>query len=229
MSDAAIPPDGAIHPLASVPYFGRLNPETLDAIVAAAVQRRYAPGQVVFLEGEPCAGLYVLLEGWLKVVKTSTAGREQVVRFVAPGESFGEFSVFIGAPNPATVIALEDAVTWLIDRDAILALLERHADLCRAVIEVLSLRTQYLVDLVEDLSLRSVEARLARFILDEARDDVLYRRRWATQAELAARIGTVLDVLNRALGAMVEEGLIRMDRRRIVILDRQALEARAAG
>ncbi len=219
----------SVHPLASVPYFGQLSPETLDAIAAAAVQRRYARGEVVFLEGEPCAGLYVLLEGWLRVVKASPAGREQVVRFVAPGESFGEFSVFIGAPNPATVVALEDAVVWLIGREAILGLLERHADLCRAVIEVLALRTQYLVDLVEDLSLRSVEARLARFILDEARDGVLHRRRWATQAELAARIGTVLDVLNRALGALVDEGLIRMDRRRITILDRESLEARAAG
>lgn len=217
------------HPLASVPYFGRLSPETLEAIARGAVPRRYAPGEVVFLEGEPCAGLYVLLDGWLKVVKASPAGREQVVRFVAPGESFGEFSVFIGAANPATVIALEDAAALLIARETILALLDRHPDLCRAVIEVLALRTQYLLDMVEGLSLRPVEARLARYLLDEARDGVVHRRRWATQAELAARLGTVLDVLNRALGDLVEEGLIRVDRRRIVILDRDALEARAEG
>ena len=224
MSENATP-----HPLASVPYFGRLRPETLEAVGRAAAERRYRSGEAVFFAGEPCAGLYVLLQGWLKVVKVSPSGREQVVRFVGPGESFGEFSVFIGAPNPATVVALEDAIVWLIDREAIADLLDGHSDLCRAVIEVLAVRTQYLLDLVEDLSLRSIESRLARFLLDEARDGVVQRRRWATQAELAARIGTVLDVLNRALGALVEQWLIDLERRRIVIRDRAGLEALAEG
>jgi len=79
---------------------------------------------------------------------------------------------------------------------------------------------------VEDLSLRTVEARLARFLLEQATGGVLRRQRWATQAEMAARLGTVPDELNRALRSLAEEGLIQVKRHQIQILDRQGLEAK---
>ena len=80
-----------------------------------------------------------------------------------------------------------------------------------------------MTELVADLSLRTVEARLARLLLEEAEDGVLDRHRWATQAEIAARVGTVTDVVNRALRNFVSDGLIYMERRKITLLDTQAL------
>ncbi len=85
----------------------------------------------------------------------------------------------------------------------------------------------YLLSLVEDLSLRTVEARLARLLLEQSRGGTVQRRRWATQSEMAARLGTVPDVLNRALRSLVDEGLIQVERHQIQILDLQGLEARA--
>jgi CRP/FNR family transcriptional regulator len=85
----------------------------------------------------------------------------------------------------------------------------------------------HLVKLVEDLSLRSVESRLARMLIDGSASGVIQRHRWTTQAEMAARLGTVPDVVNRALRKLVEEGAIELDRHQIRLLDPDLLRSKA--
>ena len=217
----------AIEVLSTIPYFANLDSATLEAISRVAIRRAFEAGQVVFLEGDACSGLYVVQEGWLKSVKISPAGREQVIRFVGPGELFNEIGVFAGGLNQVTVEALEPAVLWIIPRETLLSLMDTHASLCRMITQNLAQRVLYLIGLVEDLSLRTVEERLARLLLEQAQGDTFSRRRWSTQAEMAARLGTVPDVINRALRDLVEEGLIQIERHQIQILDREGLEARA--
>lgn len=212
---------------ASVSYFADLPPDLLAAVVQAAARRTYEPDEVVFFEGDPSPGLHLVQDGWLKAVRTSLEGREQVLRFIGPGEVVNEVGVFAGDQNPATVIALEPSILWLIDRKTIGRLLDEYPELARRVIESLAQRVLHLVSLVEDLSLRTVEARLARRLLDQAEDRTLRRRSWATQSEIAARLGTVLDVLNRALHKLAREGLIEVDRDEIRLLDREGLRAKA--
>lgn len=214
----------AAHLLAGVPTFAGLAPTTLEAVARAAIGQSYAANQVVFLEGEPCTGLYVVQEGWLKAIKISPAGREQTVRVVGPGETFNEISILVGSANLATVVALERATLWVIPSGTMLHLLEEHPQLARVIIQHLAVRVQHLVALVEDLSLRTVEARLARLLLEQATNCVIARRRWLTQAELAARLGTVPDVLNRALRSLIEAGHIEVERHQIRILDPAKLE-----
>ena len=213
--------------LATVPSFAGLDSTALEAVARAAIHQNYDAGQVVFLEGEPCAGLYVVQDGWLKSVKTSPAGREQIMRFVGPGEVFNEIGVLVGDVNLVTVVALESAMVWIVRRDTLLQLMGEHPGLARVITQNLARRVLHLISLVEDLSLRTVEARLARLLLEQSSADVLSRRRWATQAEMASRLGTVPDVLNRALRSLVEEGLIQMERHQIQILDRVGLETKA--
>ncbi len=217
----------AYQALSSAPYFSHLDPSSLDALAQAAVRREYEADQVVFLEGEPCAGLYVVEDGWIKTVRVSLEGREQALRVVGPGEVFNEVGVFAGAGNPATAVALEASRVWLIHRGTVLRLLDQYPDISRSVIQHLAQRVLHLVSLAEDLSLRTVEARLARLLLERAEAGTLQRRRWATQAEMAARLGTVLDVLNRALHQLVDEELIEIERHQIRILDPEGLRARA--
>ena len=193
----------------------------------AAVRREYDANQIVFLEGEPCAGLYSLQEGWLKSVKISQAGREQVLRFVGPGEVFNEIGVLAGATNQATVVALEHSLLWTIQREAMRQLLEDHPHVALIVTQNLAKRVLHLISLVEDLSLRSVQARLARFLLEQSDRGAVARYRWTTQAELAARLGTVPDVLSRALRSLVEDGLIRVGRHEIQLLDHEGMESKA--
>lgn len=220
-------PSLAIEALGKVPYFQGLSPGTLQAIARSAFGRRYEADEIVFLEGDPCAGLYVVQDGWLKSVKTSPAGREQVMRFVGPGETFNEVSVLADAPNPVTVIALEPAMVWLIRREVLAHLLQSDHRLSQAVMQNLARRVLHLATLVEDLSLRTIESRLARLLLEQADEGAMQRHRWATQAEMAGRLGTVPDVLNRALRKLADENLIRVERYQIQILDRAGLEAKA--
>lgn len=227
MSSQADAPLTAIEALSAVSYFSGLDDEAMEAIVRAAIRRQYEADQVVFLEGHPCAGLYVVEAGWLKSVKSSAEGREQVLRFVGPGEIFNEVGVFADTCNPATIVALEPALVWIIPRDTMLLLLDDYPRLARSVVQNLAERVFHLVSLVEDLSLRTVEARLARHLLERSEAGAMQRQPWATQAELAARLGTVLDVLNRALHSLADEGLIQVERHQIQILDRKGLEAKA--
>jgi len=217
----------AAQALTAIPYFAELAPATLETVAQAALRREYETDQVVFWAGEPCAGLYIVQEGWLKVIKLSADGREQVLRVVGTGETFGEMGVFAGGPNPATVVALEPATVWIVQRDSMLRLLDRCPAMARIILQNLAERVLHLVALVEDLSLRTVEARLARHLLERATGGTLHRRRWATQTEMAARLGTVLEVLNRALHGLVAEGLIEVERHQIRIVDREGLEAKA--
>ena len=213
--------------LSVVPYFAELDQATLETIAKAAMRRDYEPGQAIFWDGEPCAGLCIVQEGWLKVIKLSADGREQVLRVVGAGETFGEMGVFAGGPNPATAVALEPATVWIIQRDAMLRLLERRPGIARHILQNIAEHVLHLVTMVEDLSLRTVEARLARHLLARATEGTLHRRRWATQAEMAARLGTVLEVLNRALHGLAAEGLIEVERHQIRIVDREGLETKA--
>ena len=213
--------------LAGVPYIVEAGEKVIKALASQAVRLSYAAEQVVFLEGERNAALYVVQDGWLKALKTSADGRELVLHFIGPGEVFNTISVFVEGSNLATVIALEAATLWMIRREAILQLLEIYPQMARCIIQQMAEHIQRLVLTVEDLSLRTIEARLARYLLEQSPEALLERPRWATQAEIANRLGTVPDVLHRALQNLVREDLIQVERHQIQILNREALEARA--
>ena len=227
MIPARPPHSELIETLSTISFLRGLELAILDEVAQAAFWRVYRAGAPVFWEGEQAAGLYYLRSGWLKVVKSSADGREQVLRFLGPGETFNEVGVLADHPNPATAIALEDATLWLIERAALRRLLLAHPDVALRVLQNMAERVAGLVQLVADLSLHSVEARLARFLLEQAEGDEVVRRRWNTQSELAARLGTVPDVLSRALRILSEAGLIAVDRQRIQILDTPLLRQRA--
>jgi len=213
--------------LAGVLDFAALDEPTLEALAQVAVRRAYGGNQTVFFEGEPGVGLYVVESGWFKAVKISADGREQVIHFLGPGETFNALSVFTELPNQATVVAMESSVTWLIPRQAMLQMLDTHPSLARAMIQNLATRVRHLVALVEDLSLHTVEARLARMLLKSGSDGAVQRQRWATQSEMAARLGTVPDVVSRSLRKLAADGLIRVSRHEIQILDVDGLKEKA--
>lgn len=213
--------------LKALPIFGGLDSALLVKLAQTARWREYTPGAVVFLEDEPAQGFYYLHHGWLKIVKFSADGREQILQFLGPGETFNYLGVFASSANPATALALETAGVWLLPRAELRRALTASPDALLLVVEDMAQRIAGLVQMIADLSLHSVEARLARRLLENADEDVIYRHHWSTQAEMAAHLGTVPDVLNRALRGLVEAGLIQVERQQITILDRDGLVARA--
>ena len=210
------------------PYFAGLDAATLHRLADLATWHEYAPGAIIFLEGDANTGLYTVHTGWVKVVKFSLDGREQVLRYFGPGEVFNEIGIFLARPNPATAIALEQSVLWQLERAVLQPLLTTHPELLLHVMANMADRIAYLAGLVADLSLHTVEVRLARLLLDGATDGLLVRQSWLTQAELAARLGTVPDVLSRALRTLADAGLIRVERKLITIVDRTGLAKRAS-
>lgn len=216
--------------IARLPYFAALDPSTRADVARAAIRRSFPAGHLIFSEGEPCAGLYIVEEGSVRIFRTALDGREQVLQVLGPGQSFNEVAVFDGGPNPASVVTLEPTVVWVIDRSTMRDLLRTHPALAEAVVKVLATRLRQLVDLVGDLSFRSVTARLAKLLLqqaDAARSDSVTRAAFLTQQEMAARLGTVREMVGRALRVLADSGAIRIERHRIVIVDRARLEEKA--
>ena len=211
--------------LLKVPYFEKLDPKHIKCINEAALQRTFEEGQQVFLEGDPCVGLYIVESGWARAVKRSSSGREQAIRFVGPGDVFNEVGVMTGGANLVTVEALESLILIIIQKEVILDLVDRCPSLAKGLIENLAQRVHYAMNLVVGLSLHSVESRLARFILSQGKEDNhIDRKKWTTQAFIAAQIGTVPVVVNRAFCAFVEGNLIELTRDHIRILDSPRLQ-----
>lgn len=216
--------------LARIRHFDGLPPEVQERLAASASPRHFDAGQVIYIEGEPAESFYLLERGWVKATRMTRDGREQAMLFLESGEIFGDIAVFSGTTYPGTVMALEDVDVWAIPAREFLALTEQFPALAMAVIHHLSDRVLHYIGLVEDLSLRNVEARLANTLLQhaEAQDGQLIvpRRGWTTFDEMAVRLGTVRDVLSRGLKTLEAEGLLRVEKQAIVLLDPKGLAER---
>ena len=213
--------------LQQLPFFAGLETQLIQRFAHSAIRRVYEPGAIIFLEGDDSPGLYYVQSGWVKAVSMSAEGREQILHFLKAGEVFGGMTVFVSQPMPATAIALEPTELWQLPRNVVRQALLTEPQFALRIIEYMGERINDLVALVADLSLRSVTARLARQLMENAVDDVVQRQRWATQAEMAARLGAAPDVVNRALRSLSDAGLIELSRQQIRILDRAGLADKA--
>lgn len=205
------------------PFFAELGPAVLQLLSARARLTAFPAGSTIFHEGDPSPGLFWLQSGTLKAVKYAASGREQTLHLVQAGQTFNEVGAFTTLPNPATVVALTDVEVWQIHSEAIGELVSHNPDFSQSIINMLSIRLRHTVALIEDLSLRPVISRLARLILEEADGDTLSRPNWYTQNELAARLGTVTDVVQRALRKLEADELIELQRHQILIKDHAKL------
>ncbi|MCQ3939338.1 MAG: hypothetical protein DPW18_20180 [Chloroflexi bacterium] len=213
--------------LQSFDFLRGLDFGMLTKLAESSTWKVYAPNGILFWEGEVESNLFYLQYGLLKVLKSSPDGREQVLRFITEGEIFNEVGVLAKKPNPATAVALEESGVWLIPRHALEEVILAHPRSALQIIENMADKIISLVTLAADLSLKSVEARFIKLLLDQAEGDSIERRRWTNQTELAARLGTVPDVLSRVIRELTREGLIEMDKQQIRILDRESLAKRA--
>lgn len=216
---------------AQIKHLNDLSEEAINAIIELASPRHFDAGQVIYLEGEPAEFVYILERGWVKATRMTHEGREQGLHFLRPVEIFGDNAVFTRTTYPATTTALEATDVWVIPSEEMLRLIKRFPDFALAIISILSERIVKYIELVEDLSLRSVDERLASTLLRNAEliegELVVQRRAWTTLDEMAVRLGTVRDVLSRALKTLELEGFIKVDKQKIVITDGKALAKRA--
>ena len=210
--------------LSSVPYFSALSHEERERIAKETLERSFARGEVLFLEGEPCQGLYVVKTGRVRIFKSSAEGREQVLLSAGAGTTFNEVPVFDGGANPASASALEPATVYIIPEKTMLSLLAG----CPAALTIIKLfagRLRHLTSVVEDLSFRSVVSRIARLLLDLAvvqeGSSPVPR---LTQEEMATMVGSVRDVVGRALRTLEKSGAIKLEGQRLLVIDPEKLK-----
>jgi CRP/FNR family transcriptional regulator, cyclic AMP receptor protein len=210
--------------LKKVAYFKTLAETALEAVAQEVVVLHYPAGNVIFWEGDPDAGLHLVVEGRCKVFRISHGGREHVLALLGPGDSCNEVPVVDGGPNPANFAALEESTVWVISGESLTRLRRQYPSLNEIIITNLAMRCRQLIQRVYNLSFLSVTGRLATFLLQQAGEgDELSRRRW-TQDEIAAHLDTVREMVGRALKELQEAELIAIDRHRIEILDREGLK-----
>jgi CRP/FNR family transcriptional regulator, dissimilatory nitrate respiration regulator len=202
--------------LRQLPYFGYAAEQTLGELARQAVRRRFGPGQVIFLEGEASAGLWIVERGRVKAYKLSPDGQEYILRFFGPGDTFNDLAALDGAPNAASAMAVTDLSAWVIPTAVFSQTLQADHELTLAVLLGMVSRVRHLVGQVEDLALRTVSARLARFLLEQVRDPTLAHPA-VTRALIASHLATTPESVSRSLRALEEAGAIRFDRHRIII------------
>ena len=151
--------------LPKVPIFSGLTDSELTFLAQKAVPRRYAAGESVFGEGEPCSGLYVVESGHVRIFKSSANGREQVLSIDGPGSSIAELPVFDGGNYPASVTAIDDATLLFVSKQDFQALCLKHPQVALKVLRVVGSRLRRLVGIIEELSFTTVRHRLASFLL----------------------------------------------------------------
>ena len=220
--------------LSGVAIFSGLSDAELTFLAQRAVPRRYTAGEIVFSEGEPCSGLYVVESGHIRIFKSSASGREQVLSVEGPGSSVAELPVFDGGNYPASVAAVEDATLLFVSKQDFQTLCLTHPQVALKVLRVVGARLRRLVGIIEELSFTTVRHRLASFLLRLAQKEGKRTGKGAevtlptSNQELAAQIGTVRELVSRNLSRFQSEGLIQMDGRSVIIPDLKALEAELA-
>lgn len=209
------------------PYFASLPETILTAVRRRVITRGYEKGTLIYAEGEPSQGLYLVGSGSVRIFKSSEDGREQDLHRIGPGQSFSDAAAFDGAPTVANAETVESTLVHLIPRGALRELMLRYPEIGLSVTQVLAQRVRELSTLAGELSLRHVVSRIATMLLRLAVKNstvVLPARH-----ELAATVGTVREVVTRGLKQLERLGAIRLEpRRRVTLLDRALLD-RLAG
>ncbi len=210
--------------------FAGLDESHILPLFERFVSRRYETGQALFEEGAPCAGLFFVVSGQVRIFKTSPGGREQVLTVEGPGNSVAELPVFDGGPYPASAAAIEPSEILFVSRRDFQALCLERPEIALRVLEVVGSRLRRLVGIIEELSFATVRHRLISWILREA--DLAGSASFTpnlNHQDLAARIGTVRELVSRNLTRLQAQGLIQVAGREIRIVDRPGLEAELSG
>ena len=209
--------------LKSIPYFSVMNSVELETIKQSFSEKTLQRGEVILREGELSDTLYFVVAGAVKIFKTSSQGKDQILSIARPGEALNDIPVFDGGTNPTNAQTLGPVTLYSIKKDKLQSVMQQYPKVALNATMVLAQRMRQLVSLVEDLSFRHVLGRVTKILLSHAGDSDGTKEH-LTQQEMAAMAGTAREVVARSLKVLEEQGHIRLERHRIVITDRKSLE-----
>ncbi len=198
-------------------YLKSLTPDILEHIKTLFKAEKYSVGENIFLEGDKSNGIYFVAEGTVKVYKSSKDGKEQILKLIYPGESFNDITVFVKDVNPASADAVTDVKLYLLSRENMIGLIYKHPEISINIIRSMSEKLRHLTNAIEGLSLKHTQERIAKILL-------LFDGEKLSQKIIADIAGTAREVVSRALKEFAAKGIIKLDKRDIIILDKKKLE-----
>jgi CRP/FNR family cyclic AMP-dependent transcriptional regulator len=214
--------------LATVPLFSGLQRDEIQRFADLTRERAYPKGSVILFQDDPGDSLFVLRAGRVKVVLIGEDGREVILGVLEPGAHFGELALIDDQPRSAHVIAMEDAQLLILRREDFRRRVEANPSVAWALLSELSRRLRRADVKIGGLVLLDVPGRIARLLLDladESSSDAIDKP--LTHQTIAQMIGASRETVSRAMKEFQDAGLITVERRRIAIGDREALEKRS--
>ncbi len=218
-----------VNTLRSCQLFGGLGGADLQNVAAITVVRHLEKGDYLFHEGEPSRGFYIVQQGSINVHRVGAGGKEQVIHVFRAGESFAEATLATETGYPADARALEPSQVLLVQKAEFITLLRRHPELALRMLGAMSQHLRVLVGLLDDLTLKDVETRLANWLLKrcpslEGTNPVAIELKM-TKRVLAAELGTVSETFSRTLAKFRESSLIAVKGRVVTVLSPAKLAA----
>lgn len=212
--------------LEKMPYFAHVAESTLNQFAQQAAHRTFATNEIIFLEDEPSAGLWIVENGRVKAFKLSPEGQEYILHILGPGDTFNDIAALDGAPNPVSAMAVTDVSAWVIATAVFSQALQADHEMALAIIQGLTERIRFAAGRMEDLALHSVTARLAHFLLEQSGNRSL-KHPAITRALIANHLATTPESISRSLRILEKAGAIRFDRHRIIITKPDILHEQA--
>lgn len=209
--------------LRAIPYFDGISPADLGSFKDSFFERAAERGDLLLAEEETSDTLYFIVSGAVKLFKTSADGKEQIIEIARPGQSINDVPFFDGRANLFSAQAMGSVVLYGVVRGDLERILQRYPQVAQNASRIMAGQVRRLTALVEDLSFKPVIGRVAKILLEHSEENPDSRPK-LTQQDIAAMAGTAREVVGRSLKSLEEEGLIRLERKRLVIRDKEALK-----
>jgi len=212
--------------ISAIPLFNGLPADQLSAIRRIAVEKQFNKGQTIFSEEDETKGLFVVVEGRVKVYKVSSEGKEQILHIIEAGQSFGEVTVFTGQQMPAHAQTLAKSRLLLFPRSAFVGLVTANPSLALNLLAIMSKKLRQFSVQIENLSLKEIPARLASYLIylaeEQGSADAVTLD--VSKGQLASLLGTIPETLSRIFAKLSGQNLIRVEGPKITLLDLEGIE-----
>ncbi|RYE80898.1 MAG: Crp/Fnr family transcriptional regulator [Myxococcales bacterium] len=219
--------------LRQAPLFSALDDEAAEALRSSMSETRIRRGEALFREGDSGDKLYIVIDGKVKLGRSSSDGRENLLAILGPGQMFGELTLFDPGPRSATVTGVTDAQFLSLSHDDLMRWLSGRPSVALGLLSQLAARLRKANDVVADLVFSDVPGRVAKQLLELARrfgdrkDDGVHVHHELTQEELAQLVGASRETVNKALADFASRGWLRLEPRSVVIMDVERMKRRA--
>lgn len=209
-------------------YFRLLTEAQLAALVPLCKILKLEEGQLVFSEGDAAQTFFIVLSGKIQIYKISREGKEMILHLFGPGELFAEVPIFSEIPTyPANALCVQNAEVLQVEGEGFRQLVSQYPDMALNMLGVFAQRLHKFSELIEDLSLRTVESRLAKYLLSVSENSPDKAVINIHKKTLASILGTIPETLSRTFKKLSTDGLVKMEGHRIHLLNRSALETLA--